>query len=189
MPTMSAVRVASWSVLAVVLAAVTGCGSKSAPADASAPPRIVAAPVQVAADPNRDAVLTAYAGYLDAETTASQHADFASVELTRFVAQPLLGQWVAQLYHLHAIGYKQIGAVISADPTVRSLSVVSAKGSGTAVVTDCLDEVNVKIVKANTGEPMILPKRSSRFQTVATLRLQGGIWRVYEVDADRSRTC
>ncbi len=189
MSTTSAVRVASWSVLAVVLAAVTACSSHSAPGDASAPPRIAAAPVQVAADPNRDAVMTAYAGYLDAETTASQHADFASVELTRFMAQPLLGQWVAQLYHLHAIGYKQIGAVISADPAVQSLAVVTAKGTGIAVITDCLDEVNLKIVKASTGEPMILPKRSSRYQTVATLRLQGGIWRVYEVDADRSRTC
>ena len=189
MPTSSAVRAASWSVLAVVLVAVTACSSHSAPADASAPPRIVVPPVQISVDPNQEAVLAAYAGYLAAETTASQHADFASDEMNRFMAQPLLGEWVAQLYHLHVIGYKQLGAVISADPKVKSLTVVTAKGTGTAVVTDCLDDSNIKIVKVRTGEPMVLPKRSPRFQTVATLSLRDGMWRVYEVDADRSRTC
>ena len=118
--------------------------------------------------------MTAYAGYLDAETTASQHADFASVELTRFMAQPLLGQWVAQLYHLHAIGYKQIGAVISAAPAVQSLAVVTAKGTGIAIVTDCLDEVNLKIVKVCNGDRWSLPKHNSRYQTARPCTLQAG---------------
>jgi hypothetical protein len=189
MPTTSAVRVASWNVLAVVLTAATGCSTDPAPADVSAPPRIVAAPVQVAVDPNRDAVMTAYAGYLAAETTASQQADYGSTELTRFMGQPLLGQWVAQLYHLHAIGYMQTGAVVSAAPKLASLTVASRSGTGTAVVTDCLDETAMKIVKVSDGTPMVLPKHNSRYQTTATLRLSAGMWRVYEVDADRSRTC
>jgi hypothetical protein len=190
MPTTSAVRVASWSVLAVLFAAVTACSSRAAPVDDSAAPRPVEpAAVAVAVDPDRQAVLTAYAGYLDAETTASQQADYGSVELTRFMAQPLLGQWVAQLYHLHAIGYKQLGAVVSAAPKLTSLTVTTSKGSGTATVTDCLDETAMSIVKVSNGAPMALPKHNSRYQATATLHLADGMWRVSEVDADRSRTC
>jgi hypothetical protein len=177
-------------VLAVVFATVTACSSGTAPVDDSAAPRPVEpAAVQVAVDPNRQAVLTAYAGYLDAETTASQRADYGSAELTRFMAQPLLGQWVAQLYHLHAIGYKQLGAVVSAAPELMSLAVTRSDGTGTAIVTDCLDETAISIVKVSNGAPMALPRHNSRYQATATLHLAGGMWRVSEVDADRSRTC
>ncbi len=189
MPTTPAVRVAIWSALAVVFVTISGCGTRAESADASLPPRSVVAGAKVAINPDRQRVLAAYAGYLDAETSASQHADYASAELTRFMDQPLLGQWVAALYHLHAIGYKQVGSVISAAPRITSLDLAAGSEAGTAVVTDCLDETGMSIVDATTGKPMKLPAHSSRYQTTATLHLRDGIWRVYEVDADRSRTC
>lgn len=194
MPGSTAVRVPSLGVLVVALATAavtTACGSGSAPTDTSAPPQAVkpAATVRTVADPRRQAVMEAYAGYLAAETTASQKADFGSTELPRYMGQPLLGQWVSQLYHLHAIGYKQLGSVVSASPWLTSITFSAGRSTGTAIVTDCLDENAMTIVNATTGRQMELPRHNSRYLTKATLHLENGFWRVYEVDADRSKTC
>jgi hypothetical protein len=181
-------------VILTASAAVGGCATRPSVVDDSLPP---GAPVAATASAGADAggspieiartkAMAAYSGYITAETQASQTADYGSPELSKFAASPLLGQWVAQLFHLHVIGYVQRGSVIS-HPILTSLT-LSAR-SGTATIRDCLDQSKITIVNARTGAKVALPK-SKPYVAVATLYLYAnGAWMVSTVDTTGSQPC
>jgi len=172
---------------------LAGCASR-APSDhsraPSAPGAVAVALTGTDAGPAPTgaggAVLAAYGGYIRAETLASQSADYGSPDLSKYMGDPLLGQWIAQLFHLHVVGDVQKGAVIS-HPKLQSLSVT--KKSGKAVVRDCLDQSGISLVKAATGEAVPMPVVKP-YVAVATLyRYPNGAWRVSSVDTPDGATC
>ena len=130
--------------------------------------------------------MAAYNGYIHAETIASQAADYGSADLSKYASDPLLGQWVAELFHLHVIGDVQRGSVVS-HPTL--VSVKLAKKSGTAIVRDCLDQSGISIVNAATGKQIPVPK-SKPYVAVATVYLYAnGVWMVSSVDTSGNKPC
>lgn len=179
------------AITGAVLAGVSACSRTAAAHDTSRAPVQPAAAPTVTIDPVRMAaqaqVMSAYESYIEAETVASQRADYGSRDLAETAGQPVLGQWVAQLYHLHVIGDVQRGTVVSANPQMTILK--SSGANGTAVVTDCLDDSSISIVNASTGTPMKLPPHNSRYRATTTLYLLDGRWRVCKVKADRSKPC
>jgi hypothetical protein len=183
-------------VAAVIVAPLTiaGCASPSARADTSRAPdsvhvAAVSAP-SAGSDPAvaaaRVRAMAAYAGYINAETSASQAADYGSAELSKYTSDPLLGQWIAQLFHLHVVGYVQRGAVIS-HPKLVSLKL--SKSSGTAIVRDCLDQSRISIVDAANGKAVPLPKSKPYLATATVYLYANGTWMVSKVDASGNRPC
>jgi hypothetical protein len=176
--------------LAVGVAAA--CGSTSTAADTSRAPAASSTAVVASTtiDPRITAaeanVMAAYNGYINAETAASQAADFGSGDLSKYMTDPLLGQWVAQLFHLHAIGDVQRGAVIS-KPALVSLKL--SKTSGTAIVRDCLDQSQISIVNAKSGKPLSMPA-TKPYVAIASLYLYSdGRWLVSKVDTTDDKPC
>jgi hypothetical protein len=173
---------------------VAGCASRSGSADTSRAP--VAVRVAAVATPNpstgpeivvaRAQALAAYQGYISAETSASQSADYGSPELSRYTSDPLLGQWIAQLFHLHVIGDVQRGAVVS-HPNLVSLKL--SKTSGTAIVRDCLDQSQIEIVNATTGKAVALPKAKPYLATATVYLYGNGAWMVSKVDTSEAKPC
>ncbi len=188
---------AVFGLVAVILAAATvigGCASRVSPVDDSRAPAVlqVAAPATTAGGVDaklataKANAMAAYANYIAAETQASQTADYGSALLSKFTSDPLLGQWVAQLFHLHVIGDVQRGSVIS-HPVLTSLKLSTV--SGTAVVRDCLDQSAISIVNAQTGAKVPLPK-TKPYVAVATLYLySNGSWMVSKVDTTGDQPC
>jgi hypothetical protein len=171
-----------------------GCASNPATTDTSKAPanvRVVAVAVPSASGSPKLATaraqaMAAYAGYIHAETTASTTADYGSPELTKYTSDPLLGQWITELFHLHAAGDVQRGSVIS-HPILVSVK-LSAK-SGTAIVRDCLDQSRISIVNATTGKVIPLPK-SKPYVAIATMYLySNGRWMVSKVDTTSGASC
>jgi hypothetical protein len=190
------IRVVFALLVAVLVAPVviSGCASKASEADTSRAPLTVqvAAPATSAGgDDIKSAIakvnaMAAYSGYIVAETAAAQTADFGSPQLSKFTSDPLLGQWIAQLFHLHVIGDVQRGSVVS-HPVLVSLK-LSAQ-SGTATVRDCLDQSGISIVNAQTGADVPLPK-TKPYVALATLYLYStGAWMVSKVDTTGSQPC
>ncbi len=181
------------SVLLVIPPVLTGCASKMA-ADTSRPPVLApgATPATTAGaagsklDHAKALALSAYSGYIAAETNASQTADYGSSALSKYASDPLLGQWITQLFHLHVIGDVQRGSVIS-HPVLQSLTLSAT--SGTAIVRDCLDQSGISLVNARTGATVPLPK-TKPFVTLATLYLfSTGVWMVSKVDSSGAKSC
>jgi len=183
-------------VAAVLVAAIVvgGCASRVDGVDESRAPIVlqVAAPATSANGADAKLVvakanaLAAYSNYIAAETQASQTADYGSPLLSKVIADPLLGQWVAQLFHLHVIGDVQRGSVVS-HPVLTSLKLSTA--SGTAIVRDCLDQSGISIVNAQTGAKVALPK-TKPYVAVATLYLYStGAWMVSKVDTTGDQPC
>jgi hypothetical protein len=181
-------------VLLLATIAVSGCAAAPAAEDTSRAPAAV--PVAAVSTPSagsnpklanaRAAAMTAYSGYIHAETTASQAADYGSADLSKYTSDPLLGQWVAELFHLHVIGDVQRGTVIS-HPTL--VSVKLSKKSGTAIVRDCLDQSGISLVNAATGKQIPLPT-SKPYVAVATIYLYAnGQWMVSTVDTSGNKPC
>jgi hypothetical protein len=173
---------------------VAACASNQAAADTSRAPVRVNVAAVAAPDPSgnptlqaaRSQALAAYRGYIKAETDASTTADYGSADLTKYTSDPLLGQWISELFHLHVIGDVQRGAVIS-HPTLVSLK-LSAK-SGTAIVRDCLDQSRITIVNASSGKVIPLPK-SKPYIAMATMYLySNGHWMVSKVDTSNGASC
>jgi hypothetical protein len=180
--------------LLVIPLSVAACASESGTADTSRPPMSIRAAAVAAPTPTHDPALAlarsramaAYAGYINAETTASTTADYGSADLSKYTSDPLLGQWIAQLFHLHVIGDVQRGAVIS-HPALESLKL--SKTSGTAIVRDCLDQSQISIVNATTGKALPLPK-AKPYVAVATIYLySNGAWMVSKVDTSNGKPC
>ena len=178
----------------IALMAIAGCASPSTASDTSRAPiaagEVAIATPSVSVNPTvanaRAQVMAAYSGYIAAETSASQTADYGSSELSKYAADPLLGQWVAELFHLHVMGDVQRGAVVS-HPVI--VSVNMSKTSGIAVVKDCLDQSAITVVNAQTGTAVALPK-TKPFVATATLTLYStGTWLVSRVDASAGKTC
>jgi hypothetical protein len=166
-----------------ITATDTSRAPKAVPAAAVARPSQGTDPVLAAA---RAKVMAAYAGYINAETNASTTADYGSPELSHYTSDPLLGQWIAQLFHLHVIGDVQRGAVIS-HPQLASLTL--SKTSGTAIVRDCLDQSKISIVNAATGKAVALPK-AKPYLAIATIYLYAnGAWMVSKVDTPSGKPC
>jgi len=115
----------------VVAEVLTACGTPHATSDTSQTPATAAPAAASTLDPRilstRAAVMTAYNGYIAAETNASQTADFASSDLGKYMGDPLLGTWVASIFHIHALGDVQTGAVVS-HPQLVSLKLVDKTG-------------------------------------------------------------
>jgi hypothetical protein len=186
-----------FGLLAAVLMApvvLAGCASKAAPQDTSRAPIAAAVAAPQASPSGADGkvalakanAMAAYAGYIVAETEAAQTADYGSPQLSKFTSDPLLGQWIAQLFHLHVIGDVQRGSVLS-HPILVSLK-LSAQ-SGTATVRDCLDQSAISIVNAQTGAAVPLPKPKP-YVAIATLYLYStGVWMVSKVDTTGSQPC
>jgi len=130
--------------------------------------------------------MTAYNGYISAETAASQSASFNSPDLAKYMGDPLLGTWVSQLFHLHVMGDIQRGTVIT-HPVLASLKL--SKSSGTAVVRDCLDQSGISIVNAKSGKALPIPV-SKPFVATATVQLYpDGRWLVSKVDTKGDGSC
>jgi hypothetical protein len=173
---------------------VSGCASRTSMADTSRVPvagQPAAATTSAGGGGSKTEIakanaLAAYSNYITAETHASQAADYGSRELAKFTAYPLLGQWVAQLFHLHVIGDVQRGSVAS-HPVLTSLKLSTR--SGTATIRDCLDQSGITIVNAQTGTKVALPK-SKPYVAVATLYLYAnGAWMVSKVDTTGTESC
>jgi hypothetical protein len=173
---------------------LTGCASDRTATDASKAPAKVSVVAAVAPDPSgkptlataRAQAMAAYRGYIKAETDASTTANYGSADLTKYTSDPLLGQWISELFHLHVIGDVQRGAVIS-NPTLVSLK-LSAE-SGTAIVRDCLDQSRISIVNASSGKAVPLPK-SKPYIAIATMYLySNGRWMVSKVDTSTGAPC
>jgi hypothetical protein len=172
----------------------SGCASPPARADTSRAPGAVNAVAVATPSPSTASTLAAaqaqamaaYSGYIEAETSASQTADYGSPSLSKYASDPVLGQWIAELFHLHVIGDVQRGAVIS-HPKLMSLKL--SKTSGTAIVRDCLDQSRISIVNASTGISVALPK-SKPYMAVATVYLYAnGAWMVSKVDTSGNKPC
>lgn len=188
---------AIFALVAAVLATaavVGGCASRVLPVDESRVPAAIPVVAPATSAGGADAKLTlakmnamaAYSGYINAETQASQTADYGSALLSKFTSDPLLGQWVAQLFHLHVIGDVQRGAVIS-HPILTSLKL--SKTSGTATVRDCLDQSGISIVNAQTGAKVSLPKAKPYVATATLYLYSTGAWMVSKVDTTGDQSC
>ncbi len=153
--------------------AVTVAGSPSSTID----PRILAADT---------AVMVAYNGYINAETAASQTANYSSGDLAKYMSDPLLGTWISNLFNLHSMGDIQRGAVVT-NPVMVSLKL--AKSSGTAIVRDCLDQSGIKIVNKKTGKIVPIPTGKPFVTTATVLLYPDGRWLVSKVDAKEDGSC
>jgi hypothetical protein len=168
---------------------LTACATSHGPSDASRAPTATPAAASTI-DPRILAahldVMTAYNGYIAAETSASQTADFTSSDLPKYMGDPLLGSWVASIFHIHMLGDVQTGAVVS-HPQLVSLQLSDT--SGTATVRDCLDQSGIDIVNAKSGKSAKF-NRVNKVLSTATVTLgPNGRWRVTQVDAKAAVTC
>lgn len=169
-----------------------GCSTSAHTVDKSHPPEPAASGVAtVAVDAKiaaaRDAVMRTYVGYLNAETSAAQTADYASPELSLYTADPLLGQLIAAIDHLHRIGAVQIGAAAS-NPTITSLKLTDKMG--TATVRDCIDESSISIVYQKTNKVIPLPDTNKRYVAITTAYLYpNGQWLFSKAVAHRDEPC
>jgi hypothetical protein len=182
------------TVLVVGNMIVAACASSATTPDSSRAPAAVGVVAAVAPAPSATPALAAaqanamaaYAGYINAETTASATADYGSTALSKYASDPLLGQWIAELFHLHVIGDVQRGAVIS-HPQLLSLKL--SKKSGTAIIQDCLDQSQISIVNATSGKSVPLPK-TKPYVAIATMYLYStGAWMVSSVDTSKTKPC
>jgi hypothetical protein len=194
LPLPSAARFVLVGIVLLVPVIVASCASPSATEDSSRAPDAVAVVASTAPSPSvdpaiaaaRTSAMVAYTGYINAETAASASADYGSPALSKYASDPVLGQWIAELFHLHVIGDVQRGSVISHP---RLLSLKLSTKSGTALVRDCLDQSHISIVNATTGKEIPLPK-AKPYVAIATMYLySNGAWMVSKVDTSSGEPC
>lgn len=187
------IRVLSAATLLFGMLLVAGCAASPRSADRSKPPAPAAGdkgltvPIDSKTAAARDAVMRVYVGYMNAETAAAQAADYASPELPLYVADPLLGQLIAAIDHLHRMGAVQKGAVVSR-PTIDSVKLTSR--IGVATIRDCVDESSLRIVYQKTNKAIPLPKANKRYVAITTAYLYpDGRWLVSNAVAHRDQPC
>jgi hypothetical protein len=138
------------------------------------------------------AVLVAYQGYLTYSTLAAQTGDFDSQRLKTYAIDPLLGQWVVNVYDMYQRGVVQRGAVVHHGTKVTDVKLSTRDGVpiGTATIVDCLDNSGVSIIDAIT-RAVVVPATPNRFlRSVATAQMYPDRhWVISQVDAKAVTKC
>jgi hypothetical protein len=168
--------------LATTLATASGC-SDPKPAQRPAPSNdspSASPSIDPAEEQARAEVLAAYNGYLEAYIKASATADYRTTELAQFVAEPLLGQLINNLFNMSRSGVHNEGRPIW-QPRVTELRL----DANEAVIQDCFDSTNWNAV-GGKGAPSAQAKK---YPVVVKAKRVSGKWYVYDSTAQRSSTC
>jgi len=172
-------------VLSFGLAVLTGCSDKPTPAPvrtayAADGPSRAASNSDPAEDQARQQVLATYNGYLEAYITASAAADYRTDALKQYVAEPLLGQLLNNLFNMSRSGVHNEGRP-RWSPTVTELRL----GDDQTVIQDCFDSSNWNAV-GGKAKPTAQAKK---YPVVVKVKRIKDRWYVYESTAQRSSTC
>lgn len=170
--------------LGLALCILIGCSDKPSPAPTSAPATVNPSTAASSADPAeeqaRREILAAYNGYLEAYIKASATADYRTQDLKKYVAEPLLGQLLNNLYNMSRSGVHNQGRP-SWSPVVTELRLDSDQ----AVIQDCFDSTNWNAV-GGKAKPTTQAKK---YPLVVKAKRVSKKWYVYESTAQRSSTC
>lgn len=150
----------------------TGTGSPSVPA-----PTVSTDPAETEA---REQILATYSGYLEAYIAASAKADHRTGELAKWVAEPLLGQLINNLYNMSRSDLRNVGRP-EWNPVVTELRLDADQ----AVIEDCFDASGWDTVG---GKAPATPQ-AKKYPVVAKVKRVNGRWYVYESTPQRSSSC
>lgn len=165
---------------------LSGCGGPKSPSPSPSTPvgqSSAHTPEQDAADK----ALAAYSGFLTAYATAGETANYESPELKNYLADPLLGDVVSDLYTKSKNGY-----ITKGKPTFEVLRTdVHLNGQPTNVqLAVCFDDSKWDVVKKATGESVVAAGQPHRYKvTTEVVQYDDGRWLVRKGPADRSATC
>jgi len=138
------------------------------------------------------AILSAYQGYLHYSTLSAQTGDFDSPQLRKYAIDPLLGQWVVNVYDMYQRGVVQRGAVTHHGTKVIDVKLSTTRGVpiGTATILDCLDNSGISIIDAIT-RAVVVPATAGRFlaSTATAQMYPDKHWVISNVDAKVVKSC
>jgi len=138
------------------------------------------------------AILDAYQGYLKYSTLSAQTGDFDSPKLRNYAIDPLLGQWVINVYDMYQRGVVQRGAVAHHGTKVIDVKLSTSRGVpiGTATILDCLDNSGVSVIDA-TSRAVVVPASPGRFlaSTAYAQMYPDKHWVISQVDAKTVKSC
>jgi hypothetical protein len=180
-------RSAGTALIALTALVMTSCTDPPPTATPSAAPSLVAPSTQVpstqSADP-KTAALNAYSGLLQAYAKAGLTANPDEPDLAAHADGSAL-----KVLRDALAGFKDKGEIFKGEyksaPTVAAVSPTDSPTS--VVVADCLDTKKQLVYKA-TGE-LADDEPGGRRSTAATVRRQGGTWKVVNLDVREKGTC
>jgi hypothetical protein len=170
------------------LLGVAGC-TKPKPAQTPAGPPSVSAPPSVASPPDTKAAarakaVAAYQGMWKAYAKAGLTANPDEPDLAVYATDPAL-----KLLRDGLAGYRAKGQVFKGEygssPSVAKATPAAAPT--TVIIADCLDSTNFLVYKASGEKADDIP--GGRRSTSATVKSQGGVWKVTSFAIQKKGTC
>ncbi|GAB1644283.1 hypothetical protein KRMM14A1259_47060 [Krasilnikovia sp. MM14-A1259] len=176
---------------ALALTAVLGVGGCTGPKPVQTPtgPPSVSVPPSVSAPPDDKATaeakaVEAYRGMWKAYAKAGLTANPDEPDLAVYATDPAL-----KLLRDGLAGYQAKGQVFKGEygSTPSAVEATPAAAPTTVIIADCLDSTNFLVYKASGEKADDIP--GGRRSTSATVKSQGGVWRVTSFAVREKGTC
>jgi len=182
-----AARIAGMTLAAALALTVTGCkDDPEPPPDFADGPRATpgASASEAAA---REEILRAYTAYRAAVTAAYNAGNHLHPDLDKHLADPLLAQTRSDLYNLGRQGLVYKGA-IKTNPKVTQVKLSEA--TPTAIIEDCFDLSDYKLIVKSSGAPAPNPPSLTRFAVnITATRFTGRNWLISNSEMAKERSC
>lgn len=180
-----------WIVLAIVVAVVVFAVVRNSADDSAAAPvnsgTTTAGTSATPTNPYVAAALAAYAGYWSAYVTVAADLNASTVDLNKYVGDPLLTELMFTVKQTRANGIVYKGHPTS---TPGRTTVNDTASPVSVSIDDCFDAAGWEPVFASTGKSAAAPGQVNRYMITSTVSLfEGRGWLVVESRADRSATC
>ncbi len=189
----STVLIAAAIALLVIVAGVVGAATWRARSDSPAQPTPAAtetsrpSPSPTPEQEAADKALAAYNNYREAQVAAFATAEPTGGDLSKYVADPLLGELQYDLRQKRDQGLIVTGRPVW-KPRVTKVNVTSRPF--TVQIEDCFDATNWNTVYKATGKSAAVPGQNKKYVVTAEAALyDDGRWLIRSAKAERERPC
>lgn len=178
-------------VLVTTLLLAAGCGGDGNPVE-NTPSPSPASPTPAAEatiDPEREAVVAAYARFIEVGNVAANRGESEYPELSEVSAGPALAETRNAIRSHAENGRVYSGNLVLAAAEVTTLNVDAPQGEPQAVIEACIDITNYVLTYVDSGEPADVERGLEMFMATIDMYLIEGRWMVVAIESHRETPC